>query len=81
MVEEAKSCGIASCDLAPLDGPPLCFNLVTFLGPSTPFRGLRALERTLRFNHEKSVVIVGAVGVLRNWRVGTFGLQYDLVAN
>ena len=40
-----------------------------------------ALGRTLRFNHEKSVVIVGAVGVHRNWRVGTFGLQYDLVAN
>ena len=40
MVEEAKSCGIVSCDLELLDGTPLCFNLVTFLGASTPFRGL-----------------------------------------
>ena len=40
MAEEAKSCGFASCDLALLDGLPLCFNLVTFLGASTPFRGL-----------------------------------------
>ena len=33
MVEEAKSCGIASCDLELLDGTPLCFNLVTFWVP------------------------------------------------
>ena len=57
------------------------FQSCYFFGRLNSLPWFDALGRTLRFNHEKSVVIVGAVGVHRNWRVGTFGLQYDLVAN